>query len=139
MLEGEETDRGRQEDDVIFRDDLVTAYVAGKWWRSNPGHVIIIPNSHVENIYDMPEDIGYRIFDISKKVSISLKGAYKCDGTSSRQHNEPAGNQDVWHFHLHVFPRYIGDNLYQNHEDTYWPNQEEKKPYVNKIKDYLEV
>ena len=41
-----------------------------------------------------------------------MKAAYNCDGVSTRQHNEPAGNQDVWHYHLHVFPRYAGDNLY---------------------------
>ena len=34
------------------------------------------------------------------------------DGTSTRQHNEPAGNQDVWHYHVHLFPRYEGDALY---------------------------
>ena len=42
-----------------------------------------------------------------------LKEALACDGTSTRQHNEPAGNQhDMWHLHVHVFPRYDGDNLY---------------------------
>jgi histidine triad (HIT) family protein len=41
-----------------------------------------------------------------------MKAAYGCDGTSTRQHNEPAGNQDVWHYHMHVFPRYAGDRLY---------------------------
>ena len=137
IAKGEETDRGKQEEDVIFRDNLITVYVAGKWWRSNPGHVIIIPNEHIENIYDMPEEIGHRIFDFSKKIAVFLKEAYKCDGVSTRQHNEPAGNQDVWHYHLHIFPRYTGDNLYTNHKDTFWPTNEEKKPYVGKLKNYL--
>jgi histidine triad (HIT) family protein len=86
----------------------------------------------------MPEEIGHKIFDMSKKVTIAFKQTYNCDGTSTRQHNEPAGNQDVFHFHLHVFPRYKGDNLYLNHEDTYWPTMEEKKPYVEKLKIYFE-
>jgi histidine triad (HIT) family protein len=43
-----------------------------------------------------------------------MKAAYHCDGISTRQHNEPAGNQDVWHYHLHVFPRYTDDQLYLN-------------------------
>jgi histidine triad (HIT) family protein len=42
-----------------------------------------------------------------------LRRAYACDGTSLRQHNEPAGNQDVWHHHVHVFPRFTGDELYR--------------------------
>lgn len=131
---GKPTDRGNQEEDVILRNEFVTAFVAGKWWRSNPGHVIIVPNTHVENLYDLPEEIGHAIFDSSKQVALALKTAYQCDGVSTRQHNEPAGNQDVWHYHLHVYPRYVGDNLYLNHADTYWPTQDEKRPYGQKLK-----
>jgi len=134
---GEPTEKGNQEPSIIFRDKFLTVFIAGKWWRSNPGHVIIIPNEHIENIYDMPEEMGHKIFDYSKKMAMALKETYKCDGVSTRQHNEPAGNQDVFHYHLHVFPRYAGDNLYLNHKDTYWPTQEEKQPYVDKLKDYL--
>ncbi len=134
---GETTNKGSQEKSVVFRDKFITAFIAGKWWKSNPGHVVIIPNEHIENLYDMPEEIGHKIFDFSKKVALALKGAYRCDGVSTRQHNEPAGNQDVWHFHLHVFPRYEGDELYLNHKDTYWPTEEEKQPYVDKLKALL--
>lgn len=134
IAKGENTERGSQEESVIFRDDLITVFIAGKWWKSNPGHVIIIPNRHIENIYDISEEIGHKIFDFSKRVAIGLKKVYGCDGTSTRQHNEPAGNQDVWHYHLHIFPRHTGDNLYLNYKDTYWPTMEEKKPYADKLK-----
>ncbi len=137
IAEGKPTDKGSQEEDVVFRDDVCTAFVAGKWWRSNPAHVIIVPNRHFENLYDLPEEVGHRIFDISKKVAVALKEAYKCGGVSTRQHNEAAGNQDVWHYHLHVFPRYEGDNLYLNHQDTYWPTAEEKQPYAEKLRKQL--
>lgn len=137
IAKGEITDKGDQELSVIWRDEFITVFVAGKWWRSNPGHVIIIPNAHIENIYDMPEDMGHRIFDASKKIAVALKDTYKCDGVSTRQHNEPAGNQDAFHYHLHVYPRYEGDNLYLNHKYTYWPSQEEKQPYVDKLKSYF--
>jgi len=134
---GETTDKGDQESSVIFRDEFLTAFIAGKQWKSNLGHVIIIPNQHIENIYDMPEEVGHKIFDFSKKVAIALKETYKCDGVSTRQHNEPAGNQDVFHFHLHIFPRYTGDNLYLNHKDTFWPTNEQNKPYAEKLKKYF--
>lgn len=137
IAKGEDTQYGSQEESIVFRDEFITVFIAGKWWRSNPGHVIIIPNQHVENLYDFPEDIGHRIFDFSKKVAVALKKTYGCDGVSTRQHNEPAGNQDVWHYHLHIFPRYTEDNLYLNHRDTYWPTIEEKKPYADKLKSQL--
>jgi len=139
IARGEPTDRGSQEEDVILRNEMVTAFVSAKWWRSNPGHVIVIPNQHIENIYDVPESVGHAIFDASKQVAIALKETYRCDGTSLRQHNEPAGNQGVWHYHLHVFPRYKGDNLYLNHDDTYWPSDEEKKPHAEKLKEYFKI
>jgi histidine triad (HIT) family protein len=137
IAKGQDTERGNQEETVIYRDKTLTVFIAGKWWKTNPGHVIIIPNQHIENLYDMPEGIGHKIFDMSKQVAVALKKIYECDGTSTRQHNEPAGNQDVWHFHLHVFPRYKGDNLYINYANSYWPTMEEKKPYAEKLKKYF--
>jgi histidine triad (HIT) family protein len=137
IARGEITDHGNQEESVVYRDDTITVFVAGKFWKSNPGHVIIIPNKHIENLYDMPEEAGHAIFDFSKRVAIALKETYECDGVSTRQHNEPAGNQDVFHYHLHVYPRYEGDNLYLNHKDTYWPSQDEKQPFVDKLKAYF--
>lgn len=134
---GETTVKGSSEDDIFYRDEFITAFIAGKWWRSNPGHVIIIPNQHIENIYDMPEETGHKISDFSKQVAIALKDTYKAEGVSTRQHNEPAGNQDVWHYHLHIYPRYEGDDLYLNHKDTYWPTSDEKKPYVDKLRKYF--
>jgi histidine triad (HIT) family protein len=137
IYRGEPTEKGDAEGSIIFRTDAVTVFVAGRWWRSNPGHVIIIPNEHIENLYDMPENIGHAVFDASKQVALALKATYGCDGVSTRQHNEPAGDQDAWHYHVHVYPRYGGDNLYINHEDSYWPTEDEKKPYVDKLRNYF--
>ncbi len=53
-----------------------------------------------------------RIHGCARAVALALKAAYGCDRVSTRQHNEPAGGQDVWPYHLHVFPRYPGDGLY---------------------------
>ncbi len=139
IIESRGTNDGmKQNDRIVFTDKLVTICVTAKWWRSNPGHIIVIPNQHIENIYDMPEEVGHRIFNLSKTAAIALKHAYACDGTSVRQHNEPAGDQHVWHYHSHVFPRYQGDNLYLNHQKTYRPTAEEIKPYVDKLKPYFD-
>ena len=83
----------------------------------------------------MPEEIGHQIFDFSKQAAIALKKAYGCHGTSIRQHNEPAGNQDVWHYHLHVFPRYEGDFLYISRRGDSTPEQ--RLPYATKLRAFL--
>lgn len=93
----------------------VTALVSARWWPNNPGHVLVVPRIHYENIYILPGDVGHSVHDMVQKMAITLRMAFDCDGVSVRQHNEPAGNQDVWHYHVHVFPRYTGDNLYQTH------------------------
>ncbi len=124
--------------DIFYKDEFITAFVGGKWWPNNRGGTIIIPNKHFENLYDIDEQYGHKIFDFSKKLAIALKKVYKCDGVSTRQHNETAGNQDVWHYHLHVIPRYFNDNLYQNHDKKYWATFEQRKPFVDKLKKYFD-
>jgi histidine triad (HIT) family protein len=98
--------------DLVLRNDAVTAFVSPEWWPNNPGHVIVIPNDHYENLYDLPTNVGTRIHEASRDVALAMKDVYGCAGTSTRQHNEPAGYQEVWHYHLHVFPRFPGDELY---------------------------
>ena len=133
----ESSEKSVRPEDIIYNDDLVTAFIAGKWWKSNPGHVVIIPNKHFENIYDITPEYNHRIADIAREMAIAFKKTYECDGVSIRQHNETAGNQDVWHYHMHVFPRYKDDNLYLNHLKTEWVTAEKKLPYAKKLKEYF--
>jgi histidine triad (HIT) family protein len=48
-----------------------------------------------------------------------MMSAFRCQGISTRQHNGPAGDQDVWHYHLHVFPRVRDDGLYGGGRSPY--------------------
>lgn len=123
FLRGEDDPVYSRQADIIYRDEQVTALISSHHWTNNSGNVIIIPNRHYENIYDLPDEMGGCIYAAARLVAVAMKRAYGCDGTSTRQHNEPAGNQDVFHFHLHVFPRYTGDNLYRS-EKIYTPPDE---------------
>lgn len=107
--EVESSDTLMQSTDIIYKDDLVTAFINSFFVGKNAGHAIVVPNEHFENIYDLPSEIGHRIFDIAKKISLAMKDVYSCDGITVRQNNEPAGDQHAFHFHLHVFPRYDND------------------------------
>jgi len=124
-----------KESDVIYRDEYITAFICAASWGVNKGHVLIIPNKHFENLYELPLDYSARIHDFEKQVAIALKHVYKCDGVSSRQHNEPAGNQDVWHYHLNVFPRYKNDNLYAMKREL--TTIEERAVYAEKLRNYF--
>ncbi len=119
-------------EDVVYRDERVTAFINARWWENNPGHVVIVPNPHFENIFDLPPDYAAAIHRAAQKVARAFKTAYRCEGISTRQHNEPAGNQEVWHYHLHVFPRYTKDRLYTSPPRLTRP--EERWPYAELLR-----
>jgi histidine triad (HIT) family protein len=136
LLAGDESEHNSQ-NDIVFQNKFVTATISPKWWGINKGHVIVVPNTHYENIYDTPDDILGEVYKVVKKISIAMRTTYGCEGISTRQHNEPAGNQDVWHLHVHVFPRYEGDRLYQNQDDKDFFSSDERAPYAEKLRAYL--
>jgi len=106
------TDQLYSPGDLVHRDEVVTAIISAYQWANNPGNVIVFPIQHFENIYELPDEFALQVHRLVRKVAIAMKEAWSCDGISTRQHNEPAGNQDVWHYHMHVTPRYEGDNMY---------------------------
>ena len=118
--------------DVVWRDDVVTAFINASFWPGIAGPVIVIPNEHYENVYEIPDDVLVAVQVAGKRVALSLKAAYGCDGTSFRQHNEPSGSQDVWHYHLHVFPRYDDDDLYLTRKVRV--TAAERAPYAEKLR-----
>lgn len=103
-----------QPEDIVFQDDLVTALVASHQYPRNAPNILVMPNAHYENIFDLPPALGADIFRVAQKVAFALKREYGCDGISTRQHNEPAGSQEVWHYHLHVTPRFANDRFYDS-------------------------
>lgn len=95
----------------------------------------MVPNKHFENIFELPAVIAAEIHRIAQLIAFAMKDTYNCDGISTRQHNEPAGNQDVWHYHLHVYPRYNGDNLYMTKGEYTEPN--ERPFYAEKLRSWI--
>jgi histidine triad (HIT) family protein len=121
--------------DIVYRDEAVIAFVSSHQYPNNPGHVLVTPNAHFENLYDLPDELGGIIHSVARRIALAMKAAYGCDGVSTRQHNEPAGNQDVWHFHLHVFPRYNGDDLYLT-RSSLMP-AEQRAEYARRLRENL--
>nr|WP_279672611.1 HIT domain-containing protein [Flexivirga meconopsidis] len=120
--------------DLVVRRDLAFARVAPKWWARNDGGVLVIPNDHVENLYELPPEAGHAVWDLARDVAIAMRETYGCQGVSLRQHNEPAGDQDVWHLHVHVLPRYAGDDLYARHRESRWADAAERAVYSERLR-----
>ena len=122
--------------DIIYHDGVITAFISLHQWPRNPGNIIVVPNEHFENIYDLPPQYGIDIQRVARRVALALKAVYACDGVSTRQHNEPAGNQDVWHYHVHVTPRYADDQFYGTRPELMTAGQ--RASHAEKLRSYLE-
>lgn len=78
-------------------------------WPVAEGHALILPKEHFENIYDLPEDWCADLMKVAKKMSIKMKQKLRCDGINLQNNNEEAAGQTIFHFHMHLIPRYQND------------------------------
>ena len=78
---------------------------------ASKGHALILPKAHAANIYEISDDMAAKAMILAKKMATKMTEALKCDGFNIVQNNgEPAG-QTVFHFHMHLIPRYKGDQV----------------------------
>lgn len=74
------------------------------------GHALILPKSHFANIYEMPDELAGKAMILAKEMASRMTKALKCDGFNVVQNNGEAAGQTVFHFHMHLIPRYKNDN-----------------------------
>ena len=74
------------------------------------GHALILPKSHYANLYELPEDTAAAAMVLAKKLASHMAEALTCDGFNIIQNNGEIAGQTVFHFHLHLIPRYEGDS-----------------------------
>jgi histidine triad (HIT) family protein len=122
--------------DIVFQNAHVTAFMATRKYPNNQGHVLIIPNEHFENIYNLPLEISAKIHALSRDVALAMKSEYHCDGIMLRQNNEPAGDQNIWHYHLHVIPRYLNDDF--NNSQKFPFEVDERAQFARKLRVWFE-
>lgn len=78
---------------------------------ASKGHALILPKMHAANIYEMPEELVGKAFMLAKKMAGILTEGLKCDGFNILQNNGETAGQTVFHFHIHLIPRYQGDQV----------------------------
>ena len=78
---------------------------------ASKGHALILPKEHYANIYEIPDELAAKAIILAKKMAGIMTRALNCDGFNIVQNNgEPAG-QTVFHFHMHLIPRYEDDQV----------------------------
>ncbi len=78
---------------------------------ASKGHALILPKEHYRNLYDIDEETAAKAMKLARKMVKKMTDVLGCDGYNVVQNNEPCAGQTVFHFHMHLIPRYEGDNV----------------------------
>lgn len=75
------------------------------------GHLIILPKKHAADLFELDEDTASKVLFVAQKVAKAVKEELNCDGINILQNNGEAAGQTVFHYHVHIIPRYDGDTV----------------------------
>ena len=78
---------------------------------ASKGHALILPKAHAADIYELPEETAGKAMMLAKRMAEKMKDALNCDGFNIVQNNGEIAGQTVFHFHMHLIPRYKGDQV----------------------------
>jgi histidine triad (HIT) family protein len=123
---------------IVYQDDLCTALMDIQ--PVNSGHVLIIPNNHVPNLAGLDKQTGFHLFGVAQRVATALRASgIRCEGVNLFMADGEAAGQEVFHVHLHVFPRYRGDGFELKFSERYWmkPERGELEVIAKQIRDVL--
>ena len=73
------------------------------------GHALILPKEHAANLFELPEETAGKAMILAKKMAARMKEKLNCDGFNVIQNNGEVAGQTVFHFHMHLIPRYEND------------------------------
>jgi histidine triad (HIT) family protein len=101
------------------------------------GHALILPKEHFANVFELDEKVADKVYGVAKKVATALRDETGCEGFNILQNNGELAGQTVFHFHMHLIPRYKNDGtrITWNHLE---PNQDELAALAKKINEKLQ-
>ena len=103
---------------------------------ASKGHALILPKAHAANIYEISDELAAKAMILAKKMACVMTDALHCDGFNIVQNNGECAGQTVFHFHMHLIPRYKGDNV----GITWTPGElsdKDKEEILSKVKEQL--
>lgn len=95
---------------MIYEDDIVSVFV--DLYPVNEGHLLVVPKYHAPYMKDVDADTLQHIMLVASKMNEALRRSkYRCEGVNLFVADGEAAHQEVFHFHLHVYPRFFGDGF----------------------------
>jgi histidine triad (HIT) family protein len=101
---------GELEVSMVYQDDRCSAFLDHQ--PINSGHTLVVPNRHAPNLAELDDEEGAQLFRVAQSIAAALRNSeVKCEGVNISLADGEAAGQEVFHVHLHVFPRYVGDGF----------------------------
>lgn len=95
---------------IVAEDDVTLAFLDLR--PINPGHILVVPRAHAAMLADLDPKASGRVFETAMRVAAALRrSGLKCEGVNIHLADGEAAGQEVFHVHLHVFPRFRGDGF----------------------------
>lgn len=114
----------------VFQDEHVLAFMSLE--QPNPYKVLVVPRAHVETLYDLNDEQAAHIFQTTVHIARVIRDVSGCPGLNLVQCNGEVGQQDVFHFHLHIVPRFVNDTQ-QGRIMLTWDNTVQKRQYLDRL------
>ena len=108
----------------VYEDDLVFAFLDN--YPFSEGHTLIVPKKHYLDITDIDINSYVAISKVAKQLAAEYTNKLECDGFNLHNNSGEAAEQTVFHFHLHLVPRYKNDGIKFGGPSTTKPNVELK-------------
>ncbi|MCL2198966.1 MAG: HIT family protein [Defluviitaleaceae bacterium] len=93
----------------IYEDDTFVAIL--DIFAATKGHVLILPKRHAADMYDLTESEAAGLIPLAKKIAEKINATLSPDGLNVLQNNGKTAGQEVFHYHMHLIPRYNGDGI----------------------------
>jgi histidine triad (HIT) family protein len=101
---------GKSEATFVYQDDKVSAFM--DLLPINRGHLLVIPNAHAVTLRDLDPATGAHMMQVAQRAAAAIRNSdIKCDGVNLLLADGEAAGQEIFHAHLHVIPRFGGDDF----------------------------
>lgn len=118
---------------TIYEDESFRVFLDAA--PATKGHALIVPKDHAANLYELPDETAAKTLVLAKKMATHMTEKLGCDGFNIVQNNGEIAGQTVFHFHMHLIPRYKDD---ANMDRFVWnptsPSDEELDNIQNMLK-----
>jgi histidine triad (HIT) family protein len=122
---------------TIYEDEVVVAFL--DVMPINPGHTLIVPRRHVAFLSEVDAEEGAAMFHLAQRVGQALRASnLRCDGVNLILNDGAEAGQRVFHTHLHVVPRVLGDSLHRD-LNAEMPAREDLERAADELRKWLPV